>query len=202
MSSDSQLVEPLSLPRLSGSPTVTEDIEAARQRGFSVGYAAGARRAQNELAAATAAQKAAHEQALADMTASFQSAAAALNASAQQLHSILLPTLMDAEIALGAAAIALAEAILGAELSTSNEGGARAAVQRVLGHPDAGQILTIRLHPTDAAYVTSSSALPDRVTVISDPTLARGDAIAVLPAGYIDGRISTALARATAALAG
>lgn len=63
---------------------------------------------------------------------------------------------------------------------------------------------TLRLHPLDLALLdesTRASSAPG-VVFVADPSLGRGDAEADLPAGLIDARLGTALARARQALLG
>jgi len=81
---------------------------------------------------------------------------------------------------------------------------ARAAVARALAGADGSVVTTLRLHPLDLALLdesTRASSAPG-VVFAADPSLGRGDAEADLPAGLIDARLDTALARARQALLG
>jgi flagellar assembly protein FliH len=118
------------------------------------------------------------------------------------------------EATLHAAALELAAAVLGTELSDAATA-ARAALRRLREQDPAREVHTVRLHPRDLAAVRTALAapgagagdplggLPDLtgVDLVADPTLAPGDAVGEFPEGYLDARIDGALDRARAALA-
>jgi flagellar assembly protein FliH len=64
-------------------------------------------------------------------------------------------------------------------------------------------VAAVRLHPADIA-VLKAAGLPQGtgVELVPDPSLARGDAMAEYPQGWLDARLGTALARARSALLG
>ena len=109
--------------------------------------------------------------------------------------------LADASAALHAAALELAAAVLGSELA-DGERSARAALARVLQHPELPGIQVVRLHPRDLDALRAVGGVPEVVGVelVADASLAPGDAIGEHPDGYLDARIGTALDRARAAL--
>jgi flagellar assembly protein FliH len=103
---------------------------------------------------------------------------------------------------LAAAAMALAEAILGRELRDDATRGSD-ALARVLALAPARVPVTVRLHPTDAAIVREIATLGDRdIEIIDDATLSPGDAVAELGESEIDGRIASAVDRVRVALSG
>jgi flagellar assembly protein FliH len=138
------------------------------------------------------------------------SAVVLLESAAAALHARTAPILLEADDELAAAAIALAEAILGSELSDAATG-AKAALKRALSAPDSEAAVAVRLHPADLALLetelastltTTTMTTTAQVTWVPDPSLARGDAVAEYPDGELDARIGSALERARAALAG
>ena len=171
----------------------------AELRGYAAGYAAGARRAERMLEE----RRAALESAAAGQR---DAAAAAETQRAERVDRVLAalearlePTLRSARDTLLACAVELAEALLGRELA-DDELSARAIAQRVIAADAERTVTRVRVHPAEASDV--ALLLTGRsVDVVGDPGLARGDAIAELPDGFLDARITTALARVRRALA-
>src|SRR5690606_37445727 len=115
------------------------------------------------------------------------------------------PAVEDVREELQAAAFALAEAVLGHELSTAEGSGAH-ALTRLLATPVDLGVHTVRLHPADHAHVTAvladrQVALPAGVELVADPTLGPGDVVSEYPDGWLDARVGEALERARRALA-
>lgn len=173
--------------------------------GYSAGWSAGTRAGLKEVEeqrrrlAAEAAERA--EQA----AAAAQAALATLARAAAAAQARLTPVVADAHTELTAAAVALAETLLGAELR-DDETAARAALRRALSVQDE-DVVRIRLHPDDLAHLTRTLAdlpaeltVPDGVELVADPALDRGDALSELAEGYLDARLSTAVARVKDAL--
>jgi flagellar assembly protein FliH len=175
--------------------------EEARSRGYATGYAEGARRAEAELANRRAeleadfAAETRHQQARVD--AQVRVLAAATAAADERLA----PVLAEADNALAAAALDLAEAVLGAELSDSDTS-ARAILARVIDGVPADTLTTVRVSPDELPLIQTAAADLPGITFVADGTLSRGDAVAALPDGYLDARIGTAVSRARAALRG
>lgn len=178
-------------------------------RGHAAGYAAGLRKAEAEARARSAELEAQHAAAREEGQRRLASAVVLLESAAAALHARTAPILAEADDELAAAAVALAEAILGHELSDTATG-AKAALKRALSAPDSEAAVAVRLHPADLALLeaqlASTKAMTPTTTAqvawVPDPSLARGDAIAEYPDGELDARIGSALARARAALAG
>jgi len=170
--------------------------EHARAVGFAAGFAAGAREAvrvadiEADLTRSAAARS---EQARAGEHARL---VAALVGATRSLSAREAPVLARAQSALNAAAVELAEAVLGVELSDGPTS-ARAALARALSGEPAGEV-AVRLNPQDLALL---GAGPAGVRMVADPTLAPGDAMAEHADGVLDARIGAALARARAVLA-
>ncbi|HLT84436.1 MAG TPA: FliH/SctL family protein [Phototrophicaceae bacterium] len=180
-------------------------VAAGYSSGYTAGWSAGTRaaaqdaedqrrRAAEELAAraqqaATAAQEA--------LNALARAADAARRRSA--------PVLTEAQDALTRAAVDLAETVLGAELR-DGDASARSALRRALSVRDE-RLVSIRLNPADLAHLTATLGslpaelhVPDRVELVADPTLGRGDAVSELEEGYLDARVDAALSRVREAL--
>lgn len=187
---------PLSFPSL---PGVGGD-ERATIRGHAAGYAAGRRQA--ELEAEALRQEIADDAArrLDDQGRNVSLALEALGRSAQELQSRELPVLQSLDAAILAAAVELAEAIIGRELAAVRDA-AQSAIDRALT-PAGSVAASVRLHPADLAVIERETAGHPALELVADPTLARGDAIAFTADGSVDARISSALARAKAALLG
>jgi flagellar assembly protein FliH len=171
----------------------------ASVRGHAAGYAAGRKKAEQELdelrtALALDAQSRS-ESAAADL----RLAVAALERSAELLRAHEVPALESVDAAIAAAAFELAEAIVGYELSAA-PGSARAALARATDAVPVA-VTRIRLNPEDSALIALHE-LGAGVVVVDDPSVERGGAILDIEHGSIDARVSTALARAKAALAG
>ena len=194
MSTETHVPRPVVFPSLHASGEAE-----GFTKGHAAGYAAGLRKAEAEARTRRAEFEAEHAAALAEGRQRAERSVAVLEAAACALHSRTVPVLAEAEAELAASAIALAEAVLGCELSDAATG-AKAALARALSGTDAPAVVAVRLHPADLALV--GEAVPAGVVLVADPTLARGDAVADYPDGELDARISTALARARATLAG
>lgn len=178
--------------------------EQARARGHAAGYAEGLRAAAVDDNDRVARQDAEHSAVLRHGEARVDRAVQLLLTAALSLNKRTVPVLREAEDTLVRTAVDLAEAILGSELSHTRNA-ARQALARVLDHADHADhapIHTVRMHPDDLAVLGEEIGTPAGVDFAADPLLARGDAIMEFPDGYLDARISTALARVKAALLG
>ena len=192
---------PMTFPSLPATAQQEQADADSRAAGHAAGYAAGLRAAGAELAGQKAALDAEHRAALLHDAARTDRAIVVLTAAALALDSRLLPVVSDAQDAIAASALDLAETIIGAELANS-ERSAKAALARALAAVDPATITTIRLNPLDLSVLDENVRAASAVSFTADASLARGDAIADLPLGYLDARITTAVARARAAILG
>lgn len=133
----------------------------------------------------------------ADAAIALASAQAALEAATSRVSELASLVLAESDAALVAAAIELAESILGRELS-DGETSARVALTRAFSTIDQDAVLDVRLSPVDLAVLAANGIESTTVRMIADPSLARGDAVVDVPEGRIDARISSALDRARA----
>jgi len=192
---------PMSFPSLPGSAQQDQADADSRAAGHAAGYAAGLRAAGAELAGQKAALDAEHRAALLHDAARTDRAVAVLTACAAALDARLLPVVTDAQEAIAESALDLAETIIGAELA-DGERSAKAALGRALAVVDPAIIATVRLNPIDLSVLDETVRAAAGVSFTADASIARGDAIADLPLGYLDARIGTAVARARAAILG
>ena len=187
---------PVNFPTIPGH----RDDERASIRGHAAGYAAGRRQVEEELEAVRRAIAEDGTRQLEQHRREVEQALAALARSAAEFRARELPVLEAIETAIAAAAIELAEAIVGHELSAA-DGSARAVVERAV-QVGAGDASAIRLNPDDLAVITSDGDFRHPIELVADPALHRGDAIVETGNGSIDARISAAVTRAKTALRG
>lgn len=208
-----QTVQRVAFPVIGGATTRARDT-AADVRGHAAGYAAGLRAAQAETDALRARLEAEHAAAVAALRADTVRRITVLDAATNALLSHVAPVLQDAEESVVAAALELAEAVVGHAIRASRADdasdagrgtglearpatGAEATVRRALASVDRTVALAVRVSPTDAARVADHDLA---VPVVADPSLRDGDAVVDLPDGILDARIDAALDRARAAL--
>lgn len=190
----------------------SEEQDRGYVQGHAAGYAAGLRAGAAEQARLIDRLQAEHDAALAANCAAADHAVALLAAAAGAFQQRFSLVLQDAETVLAASALDLAEAVLAYELDDGDRT-ARAALQRALSGGAAGagdrvqggtpEVSAVRLHPADLDVLKASGITGGvRVELVPDSSLARGDAMAQYPDGWLDARLGTALARARAALLG
>ncbi len=73
---------------------------------------------------------------------------------------------------------------------------------RALARADSTTVRVVRMNPVDLAGLDEDTIAATGVLFAPDDSLDRGDAVTEFEVGYLDARISTALARAKAAIAG
>ncbi|MCR6649605.1 MAG: flagellar assembly protein FliH [Cellulomonas sp.] len=190
----------LTLQPLTSTALDAQVHSAARAEGFAAGYAAGARRAAVDAAAAAERVAAASAAAAVEQQEAAARALATLAAAAQAVRALTAPVLAESTATVHAAALELAEAVLGVELA-DDERSARAALARVLADEPGPGPVTVRLHPSDLATLQHLDAVPEALRLEADPTLHRGDALAHHADGHLDARIGAALDRARDELA-
>lgn len=187
-------------PALKTARDATAD-SLAYAHGHTAGYTAGLRGAAAEAEERRSRMEAEHAAVLSHAEARTGQALATLAAAAAALEASVVPVITDAQDALAASALDLAEAILGRELSDADTA-ARAALARATGVGPSAGTRTVRMHPADLSVLDKVTREAAAVLFVADETLERGDAITEFGAGYLDARISTALGRARKALTG
>lgn len=188
---------PMSFPSL-GDAERERVLGEARIQGHAAGFAEGAaaaRREAAETAAATAASVAASQ---ASAAAELQYRVSVLAAAAAAMHERAVPVLEAMENALAGAALDIAQAVLGCEMS-SGDTSVRAALARALNPVTPAPVHTVRLHPQDLAMLPADVPA---IRFVADSSLGRGDAVAEYAEGFLDARMCTALDRIRESLLG
>jgi flagellar assembly protein FliH len=178
---------------------IDEVREAARSAGYAAGWSEGRRNADAESrarAAVVAAEVGAAERARQQRHASALDAVAG---AATELERRALPVLDEFSDSILAAALVLAEAVLGRELALAADGGA-IALRRALDLAPKRRPVTVRLHPEDLVTLSLTGSTVDidgrTVTLVPDASVGRGGAIADCDATEVDARLGAALDRA------
>ena len=188
---------PLAFPALAGHGSAAAE-ERSSIRGHAAGYAAGRKYAEAEIAALRESLRAEAARAVEEARADVRSAVDALVRAAADLRARQVPVLQSVDASIAAAAVELAEAIVGHELATA-DGSARSALDRASGEAvPAGSV--VRLNPQDIAVIAAEGTTWAGLELVPDLSLDRGDAVVELAHGSIDARVSAALQRARAAL--
>jgi flagellar assembly protein FliH len=170
-------------------------VAEGRERGYEAGWAVGHEEALAEARARATAEAADLRHRLATVLATAE----------QELQQVLTRAAADGAAVVDHAAevaLAIAEAVVGHEVTTRPDRAADAA-RRALAHAPDGVEVTLRLHPDDADLLDVAS-LPrgDRLTVVGDPALAPGDCVAEAGWTTVDARVAAAVQRARTALLG
>jgi flagellar assembly protein FliH len=178
---------------------VWEELRAqAHAAGYAAGWAQGCRAAEAAANAARDQEQARTRQAAEGFIGNTSHALAALANAATSLERRVVPAAADVEDAIVTAAFALAQAIVGRELAVAKVPG-EAALARVLALAPAGRPVTVRLNPSDHAFLAAAGAATEvagrTVTLVADPGVRAGDALAECDSTNIDGRIATAVER-------
>lgn len=185
--------------------TRSEMYAEAKASGYAAGWAEGRRaagRTADDLAERTAAEAARRAS---EHTAAVRRAITALSTAAARLDDRTVAGLEEIGQAVVGAAFAIAEAVIGRELATATDPGTD-AIERVLASVPPNGPVMVRLHPADLATLvenvgSTTQTIDGRtVTLISDPSLGLGDAIAECEATRVEARITDAVARIRAAL--
>jgi flagellar assembly protein FliH len=191
---------PAAFPAIAGAAAEGDTRVQARSRGHLLGYAAGLREAEAEFSRRSADLE---RQAVEDAARRAADAAAAsviIAQAAMALRTAVVPVLDEARAGLLSAALELAQAIVGRELTEPTTALA-AAIERAFSDTAADLVIDVHLNPLDADLAASLALVPDGVSIVSDAVVERGDAIATLPDGFIDAGIRSAVERARACLA-
>jgi len=199
MSTDS-FFEKIAYPSLTDSPAA-ESTDRASARGYAAGYAAGARAAATDAEQLVLQAREQQELFAVQARTSMASALAALNAASARANTLRQPTIAESDAALAAAALELAEAILGHELA-DGEASAKAAIARALAVAGNDEILVVRMNAEDLEVLETTPPALESVRLVADPELERGDAMIETAAGTIDARLKSSLDRARAILLG
>ncbi|GAA2356649.1 FliH/SctL family protein [Dactylosporangium salmoneum] len=168
----------------------------AEATGYAAGWAQGVREAR-EAAVVEAAQAAEEAAQVAQMHRHrVERAVQAIGRAAADLDARVVPAAEDIEEQILSTAFAIAEAVLRRELRTAEEPG-REALARALALAPAGTAVTVRLNPADRVTIGQTELVMDgrTVSLVDDPGLLPGDAVALSDATTVDARLGPALDR-------
>jgi flagellar assembly protein FliH len=162
-----------------------ELVESAKQDGFATGYDEGYAEGYGQGIHAAEGHAAMLGQLVQRLSAA-SDAMAAREATARA----------DIEDQVVAAALQIAEVIIGHQLEQPDVRGRDAIARALALAPERGDV-TARLHPADLAVIDPAALVPGRtLDIIPDPTLTPGDCIVDVGACRVDARIGPALERA------
>ncbi len=168
--------------------------DAARAQGFAAGWAEGLRASAARTAEAHEAQVRVFDEHATTFLAAQRSALSAVETAARRCAEVtdaLGHELGEAALDL---ALQLVEAVLGRELATAGDPGAD-ALRRALVAVPVDVPLVARLHPADLATLDRGTVGDRPVTLVADPSVARGDALVETETGVVDATLSGALTR-------
>lgn len=178
-------------------PLAERTRAAARAEGYAAGWAEGRR----VVAAAAERETAERRAELDDMRAVAAERQDLLLAALGAAVSRAGAELADRQADLGVAAVDLAlelvETFLGRELELAREPGLD-AVRRAVAAVETDVRIVVRLHPDDLATLHAGVSVDPRVTLLADPGLTRGDAVAETEDQVVDATVAAALARVRA----
>lgn len=174
-------------------------LRDARVQGHAAGFAEGAAAARRDAEEAAAAAAASFITQRLAAAAELKHQVAVLEAAANAMHKRAVPVLETMEHAIAGAALNIAETVIGLEME-HGETSVRAALARALNPVTPAPVHTVRLHPLDLAALPGDASAS--VKFVADPSLHRGDAVAEYTEGFLDARMSTALARIRESLLG
>lgn len=175
--------------------------KAARAQGYATGWAEGRRagearsRAEAEAAAQVRAEADARRQQEHDV------AIQALDSAAREVRARLAEACAAVERHVVDAALQIAEAVIGRELAVAADPGADGVRRALTLIPHDVTSFVLRLNPADRALVEPTLLTEHTVTVVEDPTVPSGDAIAETDTMVIDASVAAAFARVREVLA-
>lgn len=167
---------------------------AARAEGYAAGWAEGRRRAAADAERETAERRAELDALRADAAERQDVLLAALRTTVDRAGAELRERQADLGVAAVDLALDLVQTFLGRELEVAREPGLD-AVRRAVAAVETDVRIVVRLHPDDLATVHPDADLDPRVTLLADPSLGRGDAVAETADNVVDATVAGALAR-------
>jgi flagellar assembly protein FliH len=184
---------------------LTEARATARAQGYAAGWAEGMRQAADTAQAVADRVEAAAVQAGAEWAAQLEQAVTAVAAAARALEYRAAQPSAEVEELILRAAFTLTEALVGHELTVTGTPG-EDAIGRALALVPLGRPVLVRLSPADHAIVAAAGARREidgrAVTLLADPTLQPGDAVAECDSTTVDARLGPALDRVRELLGG
>jgi flagellar assembly protein FliH len=174
---------------------------SAHSEGYATGWAQGLREAREATAAARRGAEEELDNARRERNEAARDAVAALRSAADHVRVTTVSTATELAGDVLAAAVELAEALAGVGMAADLVGAARAAVGRTLAELPSTVPVTVRLHPADHAELIAADLAPGTdVTLVADPAVARGGAVAETDVTTVDATLAAAVARVRAEL--
>ncbi|MDQ1582079.1 MAG: flagellar assembly protein FliH [Microbacteriaceae bacterium] len=136
---------------------------------------------------------------IADGEARLARAVAALASAVSQLNARLEPVIDEVDAVLVEASLELAESVLQREVQGGHVTAADTLRRALVLVPD-DQTVTVRLNPADLE--TLGDVGISNVVLSADAAISPGDALTMLPHGWLDARLFAALERASGVLTG
>ena len=173
--------------------------ESARSVGYAAGWANGIQAARVIADAEAETARLEREQVSRERAARLRQAVTAIDEAARALETRSLPTAEQFEDLIITSALAIAEQLVGHVLR-DDQARSRGALANVLALAPTGDDVEVRLHPSDHAALVAGDDVASlnqhrAITLVADPTLRPGDAVARCGATEIDARIAVGLAR-------
>jgi len=175
-------------------------LAEVRAQAEAVGYAAGWAQGRREVAKAGAAKAERGIKAAAEVRAAQAARAvgalSAIALAAESLERQMIPVVHEFEQTIVDTALQIASAVLGREVAMATEPG-REALARALALAPVGRPVTVRLNPVDRLTIGTTELVTEgrTVTLVDDPALKPGDAVAHCDATTIDARLEPAIER-------
>lgn len=168
--------------------------QAARAQGYATGWAEGRRIALARADEEAALVRRRGEEQLARQAAEHAQAIAALETAVRNLNELTDRTVEGIAAQTADLAFAIAEAVVAREVASAADPGAE-AIRRALAETASGVDVTVRLNPEDRAALDPSLLDDTRLSVVADPSLRRGDAVAETEENVVDATLTAALVR-------
>ena len=205
-SADADLVAPFRLgPGTGETAAQGSSRSSARAEGYAVGWAQGIREAREATTAARRRVAEDLDRMAREHTERATRSLRALRVAADQVHGTVVDGAEEVLGAMVTAAVELAEAMAGMTVAADLVEATRHSVRRALAELPANAPVTVRLHPADHAELAAAGAdgiAPGMaVTVLPDPTVERGGAIAATEVTTVEATLSAAVRRVRAELA-
>lgn len=173
---------------------VARGVEAGVRRGYARGHEAGVAAGLAEARAQAQAGAQAHHEQQQAHDRQVQQVLGALSREATELQAQRARALALAAPDVVAAALELAELLLGHEVQVAKDPGSGALERALAAAPATSGAVVARLHPEDLAALSAVPA-PEDVRLVADPGVRRGDCVVRAGDAEIDAQLRSALAR-------
>jgi len=174
-------------------------VEAGVRRGYARGHEAGTAAGLAEARAQALAEQQARAAHQLQQDAAVARTLAALADAAESLRATRAEALTCDSHVLVAAALELAEALVGHDVAARTHPGADALERALAALPDSRGTVTARLHPEDVAALSASTG--EGVQLVPDASVERGGCVVQAGDAEVDSQVRAGLERVRAVLA-